>query len=223
MDIVLNSKMVRSYNLTSTAFLNPVRVRDYRFIMKKKQQPTTFLQFHFLQAFCIHTRCAYGGTLTVFVLVYYHLVYKIWNKISNKSDSADDFFKIVLVSLGMQSTVSMNIRGITSHSHRMILSSLLILSLVMCNAFEGTIVGKLMYPIEVQQVNSLDDLLSDNFNLTAFTTLTDIFKPNENSSNVNSIQKKLYERQTVVPLDDLDSLGELLKNPKNAALGENLN
>lgn len=73
-------------------------------------------------------------------------------------------------------------------------------------------------PTKVHQINTLEDLLDNDYNLTAFTSLTDIFQPNENFSNVNLIQKRLYVRQVIAPLDDLDRLGQLLKNSKNAAM-----
>lgn len=95
---------------------------------------------------------------------------------------------------------------------------MLILSLIMCNGFQGTIVSHLTHPTQAAEVKTLKSLLEGDFNLTVFSVQSDIFKPNDNCSNVNEVQKQLYARQTVDSVLTVKKFKEIMKKPKQAVL-----
>lgn len=216
-DIVMNNRLLSAFNSTKTAFLHPVLTTQWRYVIRKEPQPESHLHFHLLQQFGSCTKLLYGITSVAFVGFWYFLG-KIQRKMRRNSRGREDFQKICLMLLGIESSISVSLKKTIPAYQKILLTSILIFSLIMCNGFQGTIVSHLTHPTHAAEVKTLKRLLEGDFNLTVFSVQSAFFKPNDNSSNVNEIQTQLYARQTVGPVLTVEKFEEILKEPKQAVL-----
>lgn len=203
--------MLTSVNTRNTAFLNQVSICEWLYVIRKEAQPKSQLSCHLTEAFDKRARWAYGVVFISFALIWYLLL-----KLQRKSSIS--FSKLLLLTIGMQSAGSVNIRTNMSTSVRILLSSLLIFSLIMCNAYQGKIVSGLTNPKKLPDIDKLENLLDNGFNFTVFTLMPDFFKPNADFSNINKMQKRLYERQSLETNLNVENLKKVLGQPKHAAL-----
>lgn len=215
----MNNRLLYGLNSTECTFLHPVSATDMKYVIVKIPQPTNLLHFHLIQTFDWATKVAYGVTFVIVVAIG-HLLNKFKAKITG-SDSAD-FGKLLLMVIGIQSSIAIEIRGRLPTYQRILISSLLIFSLIICNSFQGAILTNLTHPKKTVNINTLNDLLKSDLNLTALITIPDLFKPNDDATNVNQLQLKLYERQMIdTNVDELHAI-ELLQDAKQAVLSKYL-
>lgn len=220
-DIVLNNRLLVNVSSTDCAFLHPVSYTDMKYIMLKSPRPTNLLHFHVAQAFDWRTRFAYVAT-AVGVVIVWNILNLIRAKFMGDSTETGDYFKLSLMVIGIQSSVSLATRRTKQWHQRILIGSLLIFSLITCNSFQGVILKNLSNPKKSENFNTLNELLDNKFNLTALIIDPELFKPNENASNVNQMQLKLYHRQKVdieLSTESLRASG-LLYRPKQAVLSE---
>lgn len=213
----MNNRLLSAFNSTKTAFLHPVSITQWRYVIRKEPQPASLLHFHLLQQFGSRTKLLFGITSVAFVGFWYFLS-KIQRKMRRNSKDREDFQKIFLMLVGIESSVCVSLQKTIPAYQKILLSSILIFSLIMCNGFQGTIVSHLTNPTQAAEVKTLKKLLERDFNLTVFSVQSDFFKPNENSSNVNEIQKQLYARQTIGSVLTVKKFKEIMKKPKQAVL-----
>lgn len=215
----MNNRLVSPINATRCVFLSPVARTNMKFVIWKSPQPQTLLQFHVLQVFDRAFRWAdlFVGTT---YLSFCWLLNNLWIKIFEKRNEKHDFLKTVLTTLAVQSSNSAAIEKTIPSHQKVLLASLLFFSLVKCSAFQGEIVKHLTNRPTSNDINTLEDILQSNLNLTAMIVIPDLFKPNENESNVNQIQKRLYMRQTIQHNLDVKGLERILKMPNQAVLSE---
>lgn len=84
------------------------------------------------------------------------------------------------------------------------------------------ILNNLTNPKKTVNINTLNELLASDLNLTALISIPDLFKPNEGASNVNQMQLKLYARQTIdneLSVEEVQAKG-LLQRSKQAVLSK---
>lgn len=204
-------------NSTNCAYLNPVGVTDMKYIMLKAPRQLTMLYYHAVQTFDKKSRWIYAVTYTILILVW-HLMNILRMKIMNEKCKKNDFSKLLLMVLGFQCSISVPIKGNRSLHQRILICLCLISALIKCSAFQGLIISNLNRPKRSHDINTLEELLATDVNLTALTVIPNLFKPNEDESNVNKIQKRLYQRQRVVNLMVDDYLKEVFKRANQAVL-----
>lgn len=220
-EISMNNRLVFPINATRYVFLSPIARTNMKFVIWKSPQPQTLLQFHVLQVFDRASRWAYLLASMIYIFFCW-LLNNLWIKLFVKKNEKDDFLKTVLTTLAVQSSNSAAIeKNIPSHQ-KVMLATLLFFSLVKCSAFQGEIVKHLTNRPTSNDINTLKELLQSNLNLTAMIVIPDLFKPNENESNVNQMQKRLYMRQTVQTNLDVKGLERILMMPNQAVLSESL-
>lgn len=219
-DIAMNNRLFSPMDSTNCAFLNPAGATDMKYIMRKSPSALTLLNFHLVQAFDWPSRFLYLLISLTFIAVF--IVSKMLDRKHGKNLPYDEVFMVVLMTLGVQCSISMPSKKIASIHQKILIMSLLVFSLIKCNAFQGTIVSNLSRPMKsTGEINTLEQLLKSDLNLTALTILPDLFKPNENETNVNGIQKRLYQRQTLDNFLSVEKADEVLMGqPKQAILSK---
>ncbi|CRL07718.1 CLUMA_CG020672, isoform A [Clunio marinus] len=215
-DIGLNNKLLVPMNFTNCTFLNPVVTSDFRYLTSKKSPATTYLFYNVLQAYDLETRWMYLVCLIITLFCWYFLDFIHYQSINVSKREEIGSLLMIFIAIQTSSTLSVKDNG-PSHQ-RILVGSLLIVSLIMCNAFQGEILRNLRSPQKSPDINSLEDLLQSDYKLTAFIAVPDLFQPDENDSNVNQIQKRLYYRQNISL--NISNLGckPLMRNPKQAFL-----
>ncbi|CRL07721.1 CLUMA_CG020675, isoform A [Clunio marinus] len=215
-DIGLNNRLLVPMNSTNCAFLNPVVVTEMKYITSKKFPPPTQI-FHFvLQAYDIETRWIYFCCTILTLLSWYFLDF-IHHQLK-AVEKREEIGKLLLIITAIQVSSTAYIRDNIPSYQRILVGSLLIVSLIMCNAFQGEILRNLRSPQKSPDINSLEDLLQSDYELTAIIAVPDLFQPDENDSNVNHIQKRLYYRQTVSTNFSTPVPKTIAENPKQAFL-----
>lgn len=204
-DIGMNNRLLSNMNSTNCAFLNPVFVTQMKYMIAKSPKQLKLLHYHSVQAFDQKTRWIYLITYTILLFAWY-LTNILRNKIVYEPQAKTDFLKLVLITLGIQCSTSVSIKKNLPWHQRILICSCLVGALIKCNAFQGAIICNLNLPKKSFDINTLEQLLQSDKNITAFTVIPDLFKPNENESNVNQIQKRLYQRQTIDSVSTLQNL-----------------
>lgn len=98
------------------------------------------------------------------------------------------------------------------------MTGLLISALVMCNAFQGSIASHLSQRPKSADINTLHELIKSDLKISSLVLIPDLCKPNEDKSNVNEVQKKLNERQSMnVDVKRFSNINEMKKISKNEA------
>jgi hypothetical protein len=192
------------------AFLTPVTCVHLNYITKKAPKLHPLLDFLVLQAFDSKTKIVYAISVLATIVSWYLLsVFRETVEIESKRTGIIELF---LIAVSIQTSVSASVRGLKSLQHRIFLVVLLILALVMCNAFQGLIVSRLTQPPRSDDINTLEELIQRNFSLKAMVLIPNLFKPNEEESNVNEIQKQLYKRQRSNFDPQIRELGSSIQN-----------
>lgn len=215
-DIAMNNRLMSPMESTNCAFLNPAGETSMKYVMKKSPQASTFLQFHLIQAFDKKTGIFYALTSIIFILVL--LFSSVFKRKFMKRFIIDDVSMTLLMTVGIQCSVSMPLKKKTS-AQRILIISLVVFSLITCNAYQGTIVSNLSRPVASKgTIDTLEQLLQSNLNLTVLTSLPDIFSSNDDESNVNRIQKLLHQRQIINHSMKVEEVDKILLNKENQAV-----
>lgn len=220
-DIAMNNRLFTSVESTNCAFLNPAGVTNFKYVMRRSPKEPTFLNYHLVQAFDFRTRVLYAVTSSSFVLVL--VVSNILRRNFMENLASDDVSTTLLMAIGIQCSVSMPIKKKISIHQRIAIFSLLVFSLITCNAYQGTIVGNLSRPGKsTRTINTMEQLLESDLNLTVITSLLNLFKHNDDDeSTLNDIQKRLYHRQVInhtLLVQDVATI--LLKQAKQTILSK---
>jgi hypothetical protein len=198
-DIVLNNRVVLALGTKNTAFLTPVQPISLNFVTKKSLKKKVRLHFHLLQAFDRTSRVLYGVALITTVVAW-----NFMNFMRNKTQNINDkigIMKLAVIVISIQSSVSVPVGSLKSLHHKILLTVLLIFALIKCNAFQGSVVSRLSSPPESNDINNLDQLLDSDLKLLTMISIPNLFTPNADESNVNEVQKKIYQKQTMVNVD----------------------
>lgn len=217
-EIALNNRLLGSMNSTHSAFLDPIWATRMVYVTAKSPKKNLFLHFHVIQAFDSLYSWVYFLLTIIFVLCWQCLDSFIHQMTQNHSKQMD-ITKTLLLIIGAQSLISVHVNKKLPMHQSILLASLLMFSLVTSNAFQGMIVSNLRRP-KVSDINTLEDLLNSNKELSAFIIIPDLFKPNEDGSNVNQIQKKIYFRQKVDTKLTPSSILNQLADSKNAIMSK---
>lgn len=196
-DIALNNRLLFPVNSTRCIFLDPVGSTSLKYVMLKKPRPVTRLHFNVIQVFDWNTRMLFFVT-TAMLLFIWHLMNKLRKRIVKLSCQAEVMSDLFLVIVGIQSSVSVKLKLNLSPHQKMLILSLLASSLILCNAFQGAILKHLSAAKKPPDIDTLKDLIKSKIQLSAMVVIPNLFKPNLDESNVNKIQKQLYERQKVL-------------------------
>lgn len=213
-DIALNIRVVCPYSTKNVAFLTPISVSKLQYMVARTPDEPHLLHFLVPQSFDDYTMIVFAVASVIFIIFWY-FIERVRHGFTDEVRM--DFFMICLYVVAMQSTVSMPLSKI-KNQRRILMASMLVFSLIMCNAFQGMIVGLMGKLQDHLQIDTLEELLQNDYNFSAFTSYTDIFKPNEDGSNVNSIQKQIYKRQFVETVLTMENFQKLISRPKHAVL-----
>lgn len=195
-----------------------------KYVILKFPQEKSILRFHVMQAFDWPTKFAYGVTFFSIVFAWSYLN-ALRAKFIRRKRSGDSLAKLFLMVVGIQSSVAIQVRRRAPTYQRILIASLLIHSLITCNSFQGAILNNLTHPKKTPNINTLNEILASDLNLTALVSIPDLFKPNEDASNVNRVQLELYHRQTVdheLSVEEVHTKG-IFKLAKQAVLSEEYN
>jgi hypothetical protein len=185
--------MIMFIGSKNCAFLTPVTCVDLNYITKKAPKLPPLLDFLMLQAFDSKTKIVYAISVLATIVSWYLL--SVFRETVENESKRTGIVKLFLIAVSIQTSVSASVRGLNSLQHKIFLVVLLISALVMCNAFQGLIVGRLTQPHRSDDIKSLEQLIQRNYSLKAMVLIPNLFKPNEDESKVNEIQKKIYQRQ----------------------------
>lgn len=199
-DFVFATRLFMNLGTKNCGYLTPVDLVNLKYVTRKRSKKEKLLNFHVLQAFDIKSRQIYAFTILCLVSSW-HLINKLKKKlVKTKNDIR--FFSLVFTVISIQSSVSASIKKFNSFHHRIFIAVLLISALILCNSFQGSIVSNLSSPPKSTDINTLEELIAKNVQLSAMVLIPNLFKPNRDASNVNEIQKKIYARQ--IPNLELD-------------------
>lgn len=215
----MNNKLLTSFKASKTAFLDPIFMTEMKYVTLKAPQRATRLYFHLVQSFD-----RFCGWAFVFTSMSFLLVARLFNWCRNRlaTGSKENFSlsQLMILMVGIQSSVGVDMKRLRSTQQRILFCSLLISSLILCNAFQGTIVSHFTHPARRGDIDTLEDLLASDFNLTAFTVFSDMFRPNKEGTNINAIQRRLFQRQKIDAGFTLERLKQILSQPKQAVMSE---
>lgn len=196
-----NVKLMMPVGTTNTTFLKPIDTFNLKYMVPKYNTSVVPLNYTVLHLFNCQARLLFLIVFIFMVIVWYFLgVLKFRHQKSLKFQ--DLFFFIV----SAQSGVGLQARKFTRNHDRIMLLFLMIFSLIVCNTFQGVITRNLSLPGKSKDINTLKDLIKSDLKLMALVQIKDLFKPNADESNVNQMQKKLYQRQII----DFNQMGHLV-------------
>ncbi|CAO1436671.1 unnamed protein product [Diamesa hyperborea] len=198
-----NLKLMMPIGTTNTTFLKPIDTLNLKYMVPKCNSSVIPLNYTVLHLFNYQARLLFLMVFIFMVIVWHFLGVLKFNH--NKSLRFQD---LLLYIISTQSGVGVNARKFSRNHDRIMLVSLLILSLIICNTFQGVITRNLSLPGKSKDINTLEGLIKSDLKLMALIQIKDLFKPNADESNVNQIQKKLYQRQII----DFSQMGHLVED-----------
>ncbi|CAO1425338.1 unnamed protein product, partial [Diamesa tonsa] len=198
-----NLKLMMPIGTTNTTFLKPIDTFNLKYMVPKCNSSVIPLNYSVLHLFNYQARLLFLMVFIFMVIVWHFLGVLQFNH--HKSLRFQD---LLLYIISTQSGVGVNARKFSRNHDRIMLVSLLILSLIICNTFQGVITRNLSLPGKSKDINTLEDLIKSDLKLMALLQIKDLFKPNADESNVNQIQKKLYQRQII----DFSQMGHLVED-----------
>jgi len=160
-DYSINSLLISSsYNTSNVLFVNSMAMDKFLFIIKKRKPSATFAisMYSVYDKTTLNLFCA----LLVLLPIFYVIITKTEAKLLQSTKKVE-FVGSAFYIFAMQANVSMQHRRF--HASRMIVASILFLTLIINSIFQGTIISSLNNNQDNGTIKTVDELIAHNYRL----------------------------------------------------------
>lgn len=181
-------------------FLQNVDILKICYLVPKKIVGVNYLVSQF-NIFDVPLQILTAGTFII-VTIYFVASIKVKSKIGKKYKSIGNNLLVL-----WQIINSAAVYKLENQKNRIILSSIMFYSLIICSTYQGIIINRLMQEPRAIEIDTLDDV--DKSGLEIISTIFNVFKPSTpEEANENLLLYRLYKKHVYKP-DIYDIMLEL--------------
>lgn len=203
-DMSSTSTLISMMDTKNIAFMNVFDFLEISYMVPKKIVNLNYLVTQF-EIFDFITITISLLSFLALTLLWYSIE-RIRSKTGRKHQTLSDIFLIVI-----QSQNKVGIKDFSLLNNRGILITIVIFSFVISSTYESIISSRLVNEPKAREIDTLEEL--DQSGLNILTTIPDVFKPNAEDIDQNSLLYRLYKKQKYLPYSD-----DLLSNKTNTGL-----
>lgn len=172
-------------------FLQNVDILKICYLVPKQIVGVNYLVSQF-NIFDVPLQILTAGTFII-VTIYFVAATKLKSKIGKKYKSIGSNLLVL-----WQIINSASVNKLENQKNRIILSSIMFYSLIICSTYQGIIINRLMQEPRANEIDTLDDV--DKSGLQIISTIFDVFKPSTNEeADENLLLYRLYKKQVYNP------------------------
>lgn len=203
-DISSTSTLISMMDTENIGFLNVFDFLEISYMVPKKIVNFNYLvtQFEIFDFITIAISLLSFMALTIL----WYSIERIRSKTGRKHQTMSDIFLIVI-----QSQNKVGINNFSLLNNRGILITIVIFSFIISSTYESIISSRLVNEPKVREIDTLEEL--DRSGLNILTTIPDVFKPNTEDIDQNSLLYRLYKKQKYVPYSE-----DVMRNETNTCL-----
>lgn len=183
--------VMQKFDTKNILFLQNIDILKICYLVPKKIVGVNYLvsQFNIIDG---QIKLITASTFIV-IITFYAISIKLKSKIGKKDESIGNSLLVLWQIINSAAVCKLN-----QQKNRIILSTIMFYSLIICSTYQGIIINRLMQEPKAKEINTLEDV--DKSGLNIITTIADVFKPStEEEANENSRLYRLYKKQVFDP------------------------
>lgn len=216
-DLHANIRSISRFGTQNLSMLTTIEICEFFFLTPKHVPGTKYLNISIFWIYDFNVRIFMVILLSLIAILWYlmQLIAKRYiHSNGGGSGESPNLLEIILIIFKVFHFGPV----VKQHQHtynRIILSTLLLFSIIVCYSYQGTIVSQLSAGPENQDMMTIEDVIKSEMPILSHTSEPDMFKPPPGTPiDVNSVNYKLLQRNTVNNTAP-DANVELLARDKN--------